>query len=635
MDGYNPLFDASAPSTPAGLAPALGDSAITGVPVTGTGLVGAVYAPERSINSIDALKEVIAAGAPDLTFVATELSYYGKRSDTTVAQFLDEDAASLSGDGSLFEMGPSGLSMSGYIYIPAGVHEISVYSDDGFELTLGGVPFSDFQGGRSADETARVAEFAGGLYEIDALYFDKGGAQAFTLLIDGMPVDQSALYQSVDDFQNPPAGTALVPVEEYHPAYFLGEAVIDTPETETGGSGSDLMEGLGGDDVLDGAEGDDVIYGGYGDDSLEGGDGNDLIDGGRGSDIAYGGDGDDTLVVRSDAGEQRIGQLAIGEPTRGDPDNEVNEELQKLKGYEGQPLLSDDILFGGAGKDTFAILPQLNGKLEIIEKHVRSDGTINWAGVAGENNELHDHWTDHTGNIIIGDYDADEDHIAVIGHTANVYVEYDDVDGDGDEESLITVISQQHGGGGAHTQDLLAQVVVFGDRVDEDDIQTDDGVTYGVVESYDDVAEAIFPVGEVKTTDIDGVTYHGYDSRGPNGELGPITSDPYGNFENDWLAEAEFADPSSEEEVELTRYPFEQLGTTDAAGQTSSGTDGDDTIAPVHAETETGLPGALSFYSFAGTDGAYRGRARRDDGAGLHALREHGDPAHRRRHHGP
>ena len=103
----------------------------------------------------------------------------------------------------------------------------------------------------------------------------------------------------------------------------------------------------------------------------------------------------------------------------------------------------------------------------------------------------------------------------MIGHTANVMVEYRDTDGDGDEESIITIVSNQHGGGGAHDDDLLGFVIVHGDRVEQGDIVTDAGVTYGIVENYAEVAEALFPEGETKVTTINGEVVYGYDTREP------------------------------------------------------------------------------------------------------------------------
>lgn len=305
-----------------------------------------------------------------------------------------------------------------------------------------------------------------------------------------------------------------------------GDDVID------GGLGNDEINGDGGNDTLRGGEGHDVLNGGYGNDILEGGAGDDVLEGGRGSDLLIGGDGDDLLVSRSDAGEQRIGQLAIGEPSRGDPDNEVNPDRQKLYGWEDQPLVGDDIMVGGAGRDTFLFNPQINAKRDIILEHVNDDRSIDWAGVAGENNELHDHWVDAFGIDIVADYRAGEDTIAIVGHTAAPEVEHVMLDttgdGVGDEAaSIIRVYSNQHGGGGAHDQDLLGLIVVRGDLVDADAIVTDAGVTHGIVETVDDIQEALAPSGELKMTVLeDGTTVYGYDTRDAEGNLGAIISNP-------------------------------------------------------------------------------------------------------------
>ncbi|MEM6594229.1 MAG: LamG-like jellyroll fold domain-containing protein [Pseudomonadota bacterium] len=612
-------FNPADANTPSGLTPSLALADINGVPATGTGLAGAVYVPGSPIRSLDDAVAA-AAGTPDLTFTATEIVYGARSSVTTVAEFLDHDAASIVGDGSAFEMGPSALTMSGFVYIPAGIHEIEVVSDDGFSLQLGGVDFSAFSGIRASDATSRVAEFEGGLYELELTYFDQGGGMVLGVAIDGLPVDQSAFYQSVDDFQNPPADVPLVPVEDYHPSYFLGESALETPVADVATNGRDVIEGNGADDVIEGLGGDDELHGGYGDDILRGGDGDDVLDGGRGSDVLEGGAGDDLLISTSDAGEQKIGQLAIDIVTRGDPDGEVDPALQKLAAYADQPLHGDDVLIGGEGADTFLIKPQLNGKKDIIEKHIQEDGSINWAGVAGENNELHDHWVDSFGIDIIADFDASEDSIAVMGHTANVYVEHADVIGDEALESIVTVISNQHGGGGAHAMDLIGQVIVHGDLVEKEDIQTDAGVTYGIVDGFEDLAEALNPAGDAKITMVDGAPVKGYDTRTPseganmqtnNGfgteNLGPVTGDPAGAFENanfseDMLAPGSDGDPLFTE----TRAPFEQLGTVDVAGQDIDGTDGADLIDMTDTPDPAGLPGALGYWTLGdGAEGAF------------------------------
>ncbi|MEM8631961.1 MAG: LamG-like jellyroll fold domain-containing protein [Pseudomonadota bacterium] len=604
---YPIYFDPSNPDTPTGMAPTVAFADVSGIPSRGTGLAGTVYAPGTPIWDIDDLEDLIDAGPGDLTFTATTINYGSRRSDTTVSEFLDHDAGSIAGgDGSAFEMGPSGLVLTGYIYIPAGVHEIEIISDDGFELTIGGVDFSDFQGRRATDSTKRVAEFEGGLYEISLEYFDAHGSMALEMQLDGLPVDASAFYTTVDDFTNPPADVPLVNKDSYHPSYFLGEDSLDTPETITGDETRDVIDAAGGDDVVNAGGGDDEVRGGYGDDEIHGGDGNDVLDGGRGSDYLNGGAGDDLLIVRSDAGEQRIGQIAIDQETRGDPDNEVNAARQKLKGYENQTLVSDDLLIGGEGADTFLITPLINGKLDIIEKHVRADGTINWAGVAGENDEVHDHWVDSFGIAVIGDYDASEDSIAVIGHTARVQVTHADVMGDDALESIVTVISMQHGNGGAHDKDLIGQIIVHGDLVEADDIQTDDNVTYGIVDTYAEVIEALAPQGDVKVTEINGEMVYGYDTREPGNVLGPVTGNPADNFENPFFTENMLEKPAPDNGIELTRDPFDQLEVVAGGEAEISGNSNDNTLRGATLAEESGLPGARAYWSLAdGIDGSY------------------------------
>ncbi|MEM7742698.1 MAG: LamG-like jellyroll fold domain-containing protein [Pseudomonadota bacterium] len=589
-------------TTPQIINPDVPSSQISFVPIAGTGLSGEVYAPGDWIGKLEHLEEIIETNTPDATFTATQIAYGGNRSDTTIAEFLGDDAASLIGDGEL-EMGPSGLRLTGYIYIPAGEHEVSVYSDDGFALALGGVEFSEFTGRRGTDETARTENFEGGLYAIEILYFDSGGGQSLGLSIDGLPVLPSAFYGTLADFLNPPAGTVLVPASEYHPSQFL-DAAVDDPSVETGTEGRDIIYAEGGNDTINALGGDDELFGGYGDDALFGGDGDDVMDGGRGSDYLSGGDGNDLLIARSDAGEQRIGQLAIGEPTRGDPDGEVNPDRQKLYGWEDMPLVSDDILEGGDGRDTFLLAPQINGKLDIIKKHVRSDGTINWAGVAGENNELHDHWVDAKGFDVIADFVASDDSIAVIGHTANVSVDHYDTDNDGDDESIISIYSQQHGGGGAHTQDLIGITIVHGDRVEEEMIQTDANVTYGIVETFAEVAEALFPVGDLKVTEIAGEQVYGYDTREPGGVLGPVTGNPEDYVDNPYDDLVTFGDPVAGFTYEETRDPFEPLGFIEVTGVRESATGRADVWSADGPEAP-GMEAPLAHWDFAGPDGAY------------------------------
>ena len=117
----------------------------------------------------------------------------------------------------------------------------------------------------------------------------------------------------------------------------------------------------------------------------------------------------------------------------------------------------------------------VNAKDEIVAKHVNADGTIDWVGVTGENNATHDHWVDGFGNDVIRDFNrAQGDKIEISAHTGEVQsIQHKDSNGDGKNDySVITVISQQ-GNAGAHDEDLLGTITVYGNLVKASDITTD------------------------------------------------------------------------------------------------------------------------------------------------------------------
>ena len=244
-----------------------------------------------------------------------------------------------------------------------------------------------------------------------------------------------------------------------------------------GGSSADTLAGMAGNDTLSGGSGDDKVWGGSGNDQLTGGSGTDLLVGGFGADRLDGGAGNDTLLSRSDAGEMVAAQ-----------DGTTQIFAEETAAFTAVK----DVLTGGRGADTFRFEGLVNAKDEIVAKHVNDDGTIDWVGVTGENNATHDHWVDGFGNDVIRDFNRSQgDKIEISAHTAEVKsIEHLDSNGDGRADySLITVISQQ-GAAGAHDEDLLGTITVYGNLVKASDIQTSQTV-YGAYESVDELPDGV------------------------------------------------------------------------------------------------------------------------------------------------
>jgi len=244
-----------------------------------------------------------------------------------------------------------------------------------------------------------------------------------------------------------------------------------------GGAKEDTLAGMAGNDTLNGGSGADKLWGGSGNDSLSGGTGNDLLVGGFGADRMDGGNGNDVLLSRSDAGEMVAAQ----------------DGKTIIFGAESAAFKAvNDTLTGGAGGDTFRFEGMVNAKEEIVAKHVNADGTIDWVGVTGENNATHDHWVDGFGNDVIRDFNrAQGDKIEISAHTAEVQsIVHKDSNGDGKNDySVITVISQQ-GNAGAHDEDLLGTITVYGNLVKQSDITVTQTV-YGAYEKVDSLADGV------------------------------------------------------------------------------------------------------------------------------------------------
>jgi extracellular elastinolytic metalloproteinase len=80
----------------------------------------------------------------------------------------------------------------------------------------------------------------------------------------------------------------------------------DAANTINGGSGADVIVGLGGNDRIDGKGGKDVVCGGDGNDTLTGGPAVDKFDGGDGNDTLFAKDGLKETTVKGGAGTDRV-----------------------------------------------------------------------------------------------------------------------------------------------------------------------------------------------------------------------------------------------------------------------------------------------------------------------------------------
>ena len=152
---------------------------------------------------------------------------------------------------------------------------------------------------------------------------------------------------------------------------------------------------------------------------------------------------------------------------------------------------ADDVLEGGDGADSFTFMLVQNGTDDIVAEHTNANGVINWAGVAGENDYTHDHWVQGVGNDVVTDYNKEEgDEIRIQGHTVDITSIVYGQDDQG-EYSLISLGSQQGANGGAHDEDDLGTIKVYGDKITEADIDVD-RMTFDSVDELEAIdAEAI------------------------------------------------------------------------------------------------------------------------------------------------
>ena len=212
-----------------------------------------------------------------------------------------------------------------------------------------------------------------------------GGAGDDVIIGDGQGDLQSVIEDAVNaetfrDF------LILKSPEELESYMSKFETQNDGNDQLFGGSGNDIIFGMGGDDILRGGDGNDLLFGGSGNDYLDGGEGKDTIFGGSGNDIIVydsndylvsGGSGIDFMV--SDDSTLTMDKLLGG---KGDGDGPIVDSIEVLiTGKDALSLTSLDQL----AKDYGITLDSKDGKetLQLDNRWIKQDdGSYDFNGGA-------------------------------------------------------------------------------------------------------------------------------------------------------------------------------------------------------------------------------------------------------------
>ena len=147
-------------------------------------------------------------------------------------------------------------------------------------------------------------------------------------------------------------------------------------------------------------------------------------------------------------------------PANTDDGNDI-EKLDFDPQYSDPDGLGVRTYTGTEGANTFQVEGLLNAKPEVIARFTRNDGTINWQGVAGDNDTYHDHWVEGPGEIVIENF-GEEDEFIFRGHTVRTIL-LEESEG----VATLGLISDQgrddSRGGGSHDFDVLGKATIYHD----------------------------------------------------------------------------------------------------------------------------------------------------------------------------
>ncbi|GGY44832.1 PA14 domain-containing protein [Parvularcula lutaonensis] len=149
---------------------------------------GQVWDSDRSLSSVDDALRLINTRASDAQFDVSAIDYprgldqQKQRSGVLLSDFLDDDAASLTGKD--FSVETSAFLFTGMINLSAGENLFTVASDDGFELTIDDVLVSQHRGRRGFRSTSKTADLGGGLKAFTLVFFENRGRTGVEFLVN-------------------------------------------------------------------------------------------------------------------------------------------------------------------------------------------------------------------------------------------------------------------------------------------------------------------------------------------------------------------------------------------------------------------------------------------------------------------
>ncbi len=192
-----------------------------GAPASAANITGEFWDVAVPVESLNEALAYVARTPPTATFDSSGIDYpvgapVTLPDSTSLATFLGADAASLSGDGNA-TLEESVFRFSGFVAISTPTSTVTVGSDDGFQLTIGGFEISSFQSERAFNRTSVSANLGTGILPFDLVSFENQGVTGIEFEIDGETVTGVP-----DPATGPTSDPTLVPLPASGLALLIG-----------------------------------------------------------------------------------------------------------------------------------------------------------------------------------------------------------------------------------------------------------------------------------------------------------------------------------------------------------------------------------------------------------------------------